>query len=117
MPSWPSTLPQAFEERDFSDELPERLVRSEIEPGVEKTRERPERDETAPLSGGMLMTIAQWRALLLWHQDDLFDGVLAFDFPDPDDDTSTILVALTAPPSLAPHRGTDVAVSLQFERQ
>ena len=117
MPSWPRTLPQAFDVSGFRDELPERLVRSELDGGREKFRQRAERSNYAPIAGRISIEQSDWDSLLLFYEDILKDGALAFDFPDPDNNADTIPVAFTKPPELTTIGGNLYGVRLELERQ
>lgn len=137
MPTWPTDLPQEFEARGYSDRLPERLVRSQLDAGEPKTRERARRGYRIPISGQMLMDSDQWNDLLSFYETDLADGALAFDFPnvdgevieveDPNDPTMTIpdpdgalvmvSVAFAEPPSVSAIGPDFFTVRLSLEQQ
>ena len=108
MPTWPADLPQEFEAQGFRDELPDdELIRSDIESPAEKTRRAPYRANTSPISGQMAVTADQWDELIDFYRNDIADGALEFDFPDPDDEASTIRVAFAEPPVLSTAGGED----------
>ena len=118
MPTWPADLPQEFEAQGFRDELPDdELIRSDIESPAEKTRRAPYRANTSPISGQMAVTADQWDELIDFYRNDIADGALEFDFPDPDDEASTIRVAFAEPPVLSTAGGETHVARLSFERQ
>ena len=113
MTTWPATLPQEFEETGFQSDVPDQLVRSDG--GQRPQRRRRARRETArPIRGEMLMTTAQWQALLNFYQNDLGGGALAIDFPNPDDSSEMIQVVFERPPALSPIGGDLHRISLSF---
>ena len=117
MATWPSDIPQEFDEEGFSDELPDELLRSELSGGEPKTRRLARRGNSTPIEGRMTVTADEWYTLLDFYRDDLADGTLQFDFPDPDDTSETIPVAFAEPPALSTLGGLTHLARLRFERQ
>ena len=117
MPSWPASLPQEFEQDGFRSALPNRTDRSDVRSGVRGSRQRPRRDVAGPIRGRMILTTTQWETLTDFYENDLSDGALSFDFPDPDDASGTIVVAFAATPALSTIGGATHHVRLSFERQ
>lgn len=115
MPTWPSSLPQEFEERGFQDRLPDQLARSRIEGQLPQSRRRARRSEYGPLAGDMLISAEQWRALRTFFWQTVAGGALSFDFPSVDG-SGTITVAFENPPRLTPVGGDLYNVRLAFER-
>ena len=117
MPKWPASLPQEFERTGFRDELPDRLRRSDIPNGEPVLRQTARRGRETPLSGLMTMETGEYEAFDTFYEKDLKSGTLAFDFPDPDDTTTTILVGFAGPPILTTVGGDLHRLRLQLERK
>ena len=117
MPTWPADLPQEFERDGFEDELADHLVRSSG-PGVPaQPRRLALHGDRSPVRGRMLMTTTEHEHLITWYEDELADGVLSFDFPDPDSEARTIRVAFVGPPALSTVGGELHQVELSLQRQ
>ena len=84
-----------------------------MDTGPAKTRRRTTAN-TAPLSGAMAMTHAQWATLVTFYQETL-SAVLPFDMPKPFDTESTHSVRFTAPPSKTDFSPARVRVQLELE--
>ena len=117
MPAWPASLPREFERQGYLEEAPERLVRSRLRAAGLRGTHLPARREVAhPLRGTMLVTTAQWRALMNWYTNKIGEGALSFNFPKPDTDTETIPVTLRTAPRLRTIGGDLHAVTLILDR-
>ena len=117
MPKWPASLPQEFERTGFRDELPDRLRRSDIPNGEPVLRQTARRGREAPLSGRITMETDEYETFDKFYEDDLKDGTLAFDFPDPDNAGETILVCFRSPPALTTVGGELHRVRLALQRK
>ena len=63
----------------------------------------------------MLLSQAQWRRLLTFHETDLAGGALSFDFPDPFEDGQTLRLRFTEPPTRTTLGGDTYRARLSFE--
>ena len=113
-PTWPSGLPQEIERNEYRYRLPDNLIRTSLT-GASRTRRR-SRIPGSQITGSMLMTKAEISDLETFHDDDLADGVLSFDFPNPEE-SGTIRVAFREPPSWGNLVGDEYAVRIALEVQ
>jgi len=80
MPTWPNTLPQAFQRGSYSETGPNNLIKSDTSIGPAKVR----RKTTAGIrkaQGGMYFTQAQLDTFRTFFASEIGDGALAFTFP------------------------------------
>ena len=112
MTDWPLTLPQQLQVGDFDDAAPDNLMLSEMDQGPPKSR-RKSTSNAAPMSGSMVMTTAQWAALLDFYLDTIMEA-LPFNFPDPDDNEETLAVKFTRAPTRRPAAPGKWRVRLEF---
>jgi hypothetical protein len=80
---WPATLPTAFPRGDLSTGLGDGRLRSQTDAGVAKLRRRFSY-VPYPLSGSMVMTLAQLATFRSFVETDLQGGILPFEFPAQD---------------------------------
>lgn len=112
---WPAGLPQKFLQRGYSEAAPDNLIVDQFETGPAGRRPR---SSAAPyqVSGVMMMTIAQWEALLDFCEATLFQRSLAFGFPAHGvSEAAEWLVRFTAAPARSPATPEVFEVSLQLE--
>ena len=116
MQTWPSSLPQTFLNTNYSDELPNQLVRNPIDELDSEVRRTGRHEVKAPISATFLMTTNQWNELQEWFEGMLGYGALHFNFPNHESDTGNITLAFTRPPKLAGLSGKYHIVSVNLER-
>ena len=116
MSDWPSTLPQRFLAADYSDTLPDNVIKTQMDSGPPKRR----RKTTANIriiSGSMIMTTAQWNSLVTFFQDTL-NETLPFNLPEPGNDEGGLLnVVFSGPPQRQYFGPGRWHVALRFEVQ
>lgn len=117
MPAWPSSLPQEFEGSGFVDQLPRQYLGSRLDPSHPTRRRRNRESTAAPMTGQMLVTSTQWSTLRTFYANEIGQGALAFDFPDPDDPDAKLRVAFDQPPEMTTVGGDLHIVSLNLARQ
>lgn len=96
MPEWPNTLPGIEIGAEMSQQ--DSVVKSPTEFGPGKRRKR----FTATsqyYSGTMLLTKAQRDTLQTFFQNTLGFGALAFDFTNPEDNSTLVAARFMSPPS------------------
>ena len=116
MPSWPASLPQQLLQRGYRESLANNVIRTSVDAGPEKRRQR-FTAAVRPLSGSMTMTSAQLDTLMIFYDEDIASGALAFDFKPPRDQTNTVSVVFRQPPSWTNLGGDTYAVTIQMEIQ
>lgn len=82
MPQWPETLPQSPLNDSFRESLPQSVLRTEMDQGPAKTRQRTTA-ATGKISFSLLLTLAQAQALEGFFQETLAGGSLSFIFTHP----------------------------------
>lgn len=91
MADWPGTLPQYLRVNGAAIGLPENRLRSPVEIGPAKVRSLVSLN-VREVSGTMAMTTAEWKELETFVITGLDNGTGTFNFPDPANPGSTILV-------------------------
>ena len=112
---WPETLPQAFLLDSYRSARPQTVLRSKPEAGPAITRRRFSKGVT-PFGGEMMMSKAQRNALVVFFDETLEGGALAFRFPAQDGSADTWDVRFTAEPEEGWVSATHWRVSLAMER-
>jgi hypothetical protein len=82
VPVWPSTLPRYFLKDGFTQDAADNLITSQTSVGPAKVRRR----STAgvePLSGTIVMSLAQVAIFRNFVRNTIKDGAVPFTFPDP----------------------------------
>lgn len=92
MTTWPLTLPQSFLVDSLQEEPGDNVVTSQNEAGPKKTRQRYTAVED-PISGSMLLTIAQYAIFKTFFQETISHGAVAFNMPDPHGGTMSVKFA------------------------
>lgn len=116
MTDWPPTLPQRFLASDYSDALPDNVIKTQMDAGPPKRR-RKTTANIRMISGSMIMTTDQWEDLVDFFQNTIKEAA-PFNLPEPGNDAVGILVVVfSTPPQrqyFSPGRWN---VSLRFEVQ
>lgn len=86
--TWPSTLPNC-PERDYSESLKDNVIRSDMDAGMQKQRQRYTRTQRM-MSVSFLLTDAQ-KATFYTFFSNIKGGALPFNFPDPLTGTSIVV--------------------------
>ena len=113
MASWPSDLPQAFEQRGFRSGAKDNVLRSPVSAGPSKSRRR----FTAapkPVRALMTMTGEQVEQFESFLSDDIADGAISFSFPGLRDPTETITVMFNSAPTWVAADGDNYNVSFDL---
>lgn len=113
--SWPETLPQRLAASDFSDSLPDNVITTTMDAGPPKRR-RKTTANIRTISGSMVMTTAEWDALVTFFQDTIKE-TLPFELPAPGEDVGTLTVVFGAPPQRQYFGPGRWRVALKFEVQ
>ena len=116
MPTWPTSLPQNLIRRGYREGLPDNVIRTSVDAGPEKRRRR-FTAAVRPLSGKIAMSSTEIETLRAFFREDIGDGALAFDFPNPFDATETLSVVFARPPSWTNAGGDVYDVTLELEIQ
>lgn len=82
MPSWPETLPAFPLAETFRETLPDTALRSPMEQGPAKVRQRTSAG-AAQIAAAYVLTPAQAETLEDFYRDTLAGGTLAFGFTHP----------------------------------
>jgi len=93
MPTWPSTLPQAFRLAGLQETEPDLVVMEQMDMGPPIIR-RKNTANLLPFSGIMLLTAAQKAILRTFYQTYC---ATPFDFPDPDTGEAVEVVFMDRP--------------------
>lgn len=116
--NWPSTLPQFVLEQGYSRNLLSNLIRTDNSLGEAKVRRRNTKI-LYNLTVSMVMSQTQFATFESFFQSTLGLGALSFNFPEPEDTSTTIEVRIVVGQqaySVAPESGTDhVIVSFTLE--
>lgn len=116
--NWPSTLPQYVLEEGYSRNLRSNVIRTENSLGEAKVRRRNSK-LIYDLTVSMPMSTAQFSTFESFFQNTIALGSLSFNFPKPEDNSTTIEVRIVTQQqaySVTPERGTGyfiVAFSLE----
>ena len=113
MAGWPSNLPQEMDQEGFRRGGPENVIRSQVDAGPNKTRQR----FTAapyPLRGSMTVTGAQHDQFWDFFSDQIADGAISFSFPKPREPATAITVKFNTTPQSAAARGDNFILSLDL---
>ncbi|MEW6263386.1 MAG: hypothetical protein AB1641_09930 [Thermodesulfobacteriota bacterium] len=100
MATWPATLPQELEVRGFKEEFPNALLRTPMDSGPPKQRQRFTAAPT-PITGQQTLTTAQRATLYTFFVDTLGHGADVFDWVHPVTGAACEF-RFKAPPSLTP---------------
>ena len=99
MADWPTTLPGQMNLRGFRDTTdPKGMLRTTMDQGPDKRRTR----STLPIhqfSGQMLLTSAQQVTLDQFYNQTLGQGALSFNWIDPSDCVTPMVLSFATPPS------------------
>lgn len=115
MATWPSTIPQTFDQNSFSYEPEDNLVRTSMETGPEKTRVRFTAVRTF-VSGTMTMSRAEYITLMNFHDSTTVFGTDPFTFEDPVTETNGDF-KFRQPPTIAGVNADELTVSIALEKQ
>lgn len=116
MSDWPSTLPQRFLTADYSDSLPDNVIKTQMEAGPPKRR-RKTTANIRVISGSMIMTTAQWNSLAAFFQNTVKE-IAPFNLPEPGNDgAGTLPVVFSGPPQRQYFGPGRWRVGLRFEVQ
>jgi hypothetical protein len=116
MTDWPSTLPQRFLAADYSDTLPDNVIKTQMDAGPPKRR-RKTTANIQVISGSMILTTTQWNSLVTFFQDTLKE-TLNFTLPEPGNDgVGTLNVVFSGPPQRQYFGPGRWRVALRFEVQ
>lgn len=113
--SWPTGIPNTIQTSGYSRELQDGVIRTDMETGPAKFRRRftATQDKNR---GQIIMTQAQYLTFETWFKTIIMYGALSFEFPDPLNNSNTLEVRFSKPPSLSPAgNGVDVAVTVEIE--
>lgn len=113
MTTWPDTLPAAPLLENFQELLPQTAIRTDMDTGPAKVRQR----TTAGIGALMvsyLLNIAETIALDSFYQTTLCGGVSAFDYTHPRTGAA-LSCRFTSPPEYAPVNGNYFKVTLTLE--
>jgi hypothetical protein len=112
MSAWPATLPQQLEQDGYSEDLPNGVIRTNMDAGPAKVRKR-YTAAVKPVSGQLVLTLTQVGILQAFFEDDCDYGASTFTWVHP----STGVAAtcrFTSPPRLSARDGNWVA-TVSFE--
>lgn len=112
MASWPSDLPQEFDQEGFGSGPPDNVLRTPVDAGPQKSRKRFTSAPT-PLTGNMIMTNTQLESFKSFLKT-IGDGALRFTFPELTDPTNTVYVKFTSRPQWVPARGGNWNVTMNM---
>ena len=113
MTTWPDTLPASPLLENFRELLPETTIRTDMDTGPAKIRQR----TTAAVGSLMvnyLLSTAETIALDAFYQTTLFGGSGAFDYTHPRTG-ATLSCRFVSPPEYAPVNGNYFKVTLTLE--
>ena len=113
MASWPSDLPQEFEQDGFRAAGRENVLRSQVDAGPNKTRRR-FTSAPYPIRGSMTMTGPQLDQFRDFLENEIADGAISFSFPKPRDPATVVTVKFNTTPQWAAARGDNFLVSLDL---
>lgn len=115
MVDWPSTLPQRPLADDWSEELPDLLLRSPMDIGPAKTRRRTTAGVT-PVQASFRMTPTELAAFRTFYQTTVVSGSVPFDWVHPITG-ETLSWQIVPKPRITPYRSNspNYRVSLQLE--
>ena len=80
MATWPAGLPQSFSAQGYSESLPDETIRTSMDVGPDKVRQR-STSAPRPVSGSMRMTTAQIATLETFYVTTTNGGTDVFTFP------------------------------------
>lgn len=114
--TWPVTLPTYFDVNGYSEREPANTIRQTMDAGPPKVRRR----STAaprPVTGQMVLTMAQVTALSTFFNTTTFSGTLTFDGLLHPRTRATVEWQFTGEPAYAPHgnNGTLFVVTLPLQ--
>ena len=115
MATWPASIPQTFDQNQFSYEPEDNLVRTQMETGPDKTRVRFTSVRTF-VSGVMTMTRAQYITLMSFHDSTTVFGTETFTFEDPITETNGEF-KFRQPPTISSTNADELTVSISLEKQ
>ena len=113
MPQWPETLPQSPLADSFREMLANTVVRTAMEQGPAKLRQR----TTAGVSEmnlGYILSAGEAVILDTFYNETVFGGALAFDFPHPRTG-STVSCRFKKPPVLQAINGNYFRAAVEME--
>mgnify|MGYP001170021751 CR=1 FL=1 len=113
MASWPSTLPQELIAETLSIEMPDNLLRSDMDIGPAKVRRRTTSNVTK-VSGDIIVTRDQYNTLSSFFSNNASYGATEFDWINPITGSSCSM-RFSAPPRVKPEKGSLLRVSLSLE--
>lgn len=113
MATWPAGLPQKLDQSGFSNSLPDNSIRSSMDVGPQKIRQR---DVSAPepITGNITIDETQYGTLKTFYNTTLGSGSLPFDWVHPVTGASVEMV-FTAPPSITARSGDYYTANLKLE--
>jgi hypothetical protein len=114
METWPATLPQILLIEGYEEKLPDVNLRSAMEVGPAKVRRRVTA-AVRPVTGQLIMTLAQIETFKGFYNDDLLGGSLRFGWFDPYDETTMVEMRFTEVPALSPVDPGLYKVSMKLE--
>ena len=113
MTIWPDTLPAAPLLEDFQELLPETAIRTDMDTGPAKVRQRSTAG-TGALMVSYLLSAAETITLDAFYRTTLSGGATAFDYTHPRTGTS-LSCRFTRPPEYAPLNGNYFKATLALE--
>lgn len=118
MADWPATLPQKFEASSYKTNPETNVIVTKMDTGPSKVRRRFTAKRKIH-SGRMIMTKTEFETdFLTFFETTIADGTLEFNFPDPFDELSTIVVRWVvegSPYEVKQFSPSDVRVSFSLE--
>ncbi len=98
---WPAGLPQNLLISGYSQSAADNLLRTPMDAGPAKVRRR-FTSGVRQIQGDILVTSSQLSTFKTFYNTMLLYGTLRFNWTDPDDQTTSVEMRFTAPPSWVP---------------
>lgn len=114
METWPATLPQTLLVEGYEEKLPDVNLRSAMEVGPAKVRRRVTA-AVRPVTGQLIMTLAQIDIFKGFYNDDLLGGSLRFEWVDPYYEIAMVEMRFTEVPAFSPTDPGLYKVSMKLE--
>lgn len=104
--TYPATLPQDALAAGYRRAMADNVLRSPMEGGPAKTRRR---FTSVPKTFAcqVIMTAAQLAIFKTWHEEDILDGALRFNWTDQDDGTTAVEMRFLSAPEWSSIKGRD----------
>jgi hypothetical protein len=114
IPDWPATLPQNILIPGYGESLPDTNVKASMDVGPAKVRRRATA-AVRPVSGQLVLTLAQLGDFKDFYNDDLLNGSLRFAWVDPYDGTTAVEMRFTEVPSWSAQDPDNFVVNVKLE--